>query len=850
MKKLLAFLLFFALTICSYAQIGTFSATLDSLETQDATTATYNQITQIGSTGYYCHTFVDDALDGRLYTFTCTSTGDIGAAVTDSWEWGDAMTLYNMTACWAVGYLAIAYDNNGTGKVSTIAINNSGAITKSLNSSYTFVTGKTYSHPQINRISGTNYYTLTYGTSASLWIKTLLINSGTVSVVDSLKITGYGTQSYGNDVPCRITGTNYFALAYSAASSKGRFVTFTIDPTNGDLGAALVDSILIGASGYDRTFTVWKINDSTSSSTKTYYGVLSFDNSYNPSWTTYGINPTNGDIGNAAVSYHAPGSPRGSSGSGSVIPIGDDWILTYGGTRTFGLLSFYKSDAIINGSTTVWAFSKQYGPTTASGVDILELSVSDSTHYFLYANGGKDNDAYVCSFSVKGGLFVAGKPGKIGTAILDSVQVCTNSVGSAINFSRLGATGTYWASAYKSYNSKGMLKTFACTNTGDLSAVTDSIQFSSGVETITEVDVSYTGGDYVGLVYEINGPSVYLSSVAVTASTGDVAASSTRAKIMCGTTSNSLSPIIYRIQTSNWYAVVYGYDESGTASDAGWLKTYSINNSTGALGPSGVTTLHAQDSLKICTGNYIANAGMTRVGTSDYYAILTISHTAGTWKIYTIDINSTTGAIGNTWVDSVTVITGKAGATGYRSKIERLGTVNSFYLAECIHQSGIYWATVGISAVDGSIDNALTDTWDATTLNTVPSPFYQMGGDIFVYAASGTGNDGYLRTIEVDDTTAKFIPVGTKAYRNTFEFNPAYAYHYGGAGRLSVVTSANYQTAYFLFYFQDGNGKAWLETNSVIAELDEFGWAHKIWNLTFGKLWGITRSAVKKVFGL
>jgi len=282
------------------------------------------------------------------------------------------------------------------------------------------------------------------------------------------------------------------------------------------------------------------------------------------------------------------------------------------------------------------------------------------------------------------------------------------------------------------------------------------------------------------------------------------------------------------------------------------LKTYTINNTTGELGPSGTTTLMATDSLKITTGYFCGEAAMCRVGSSDYYAILSNATASNVWKIRTIDINSTTGAIGNAWIDSLTICTKQAhvGLAGVHSRIERMGTVNAYYLIQVDHQAGVYFGTVGISAADGSIDNALIDSWDNTTNVSCSSPFVAVGGDIYAFTSTGVGSDGYLRTIEVDDTTALFIPTGAKDYRNEFEFNPVYSLPYYALGKISSVSSTNYQTSYILYEHRDTNAKLWLMSGSVIGELDEYGWAHKIWNVTFGKLWGIARSAVKKVFGL
>jgi hypothetical protein len=841
MKKLYIITMILMLVSTSFGQVGLYSTNIDSLETQDATTATFSQIERVGTSNFYAQTFKDADSDGMLYTFGCSATGAIDAAVTDSWEWAPATTLGGHTSEWADGYLILAYDDNGTGKVSSIAVNTSGAITKSFTSTYTYNVSAATSYPSIWRVPGTNYYILSYGLSTGSWIESLSIVNGVISSVDILKLTGLSS-TIGFNSGVRISNTNYFlTTTASTGANNAKARTFEMNVTNGALGDVCIDSVAIIQPTTARRFFAFAVNDSLQKSTSSYYGTYIISNSNYPYITTYEINKSNGDI-LGYIDQYTVASSLTTAGSGAGIRMGDRWWMFNGGARTFELMNIKKSDADI--VTAFGDYDYQYGPTTSSGLDMLLLSQSDSTFYVLYSLGGASSDAFVHSFSVKGGMYVAGRPGKIGSAMIDTVMVGSAGIVPA-KAVRMGDNGAYWAVGYIGSDSDSHLKSFSCTNTGDLSAATDSITIATS-GTCTEMGAVYTGGDFVGLVYEQNTLGT-IASIAVSSTTGDVGASATASLLLAG--GDIIAPMIYRIQTTNWYSCVYGINAAGTASDAGWLKTYSINSSTGALGPSGTTTIKAQDSLKITTGFFNSTASMTRVGSSDYYALLTESTAAGTYKIYTIDINSTTGNIGNAWVDSLTIATGKTSGTSSKSNIARLGSVNNYYLAQMPSSSGTYWATVGISAADGTIDAAVTDSYDNTSISSNPSQFVAMGGDIYGYTVAGTGSDGYLRTVEVDDTTGKFIPSITKAVRDEVEFQPIQGYAGSGGGRLSYVESSSYQTAYYLFLYQSSKG-LYLGTTYVLGERDQFGWSHKIWGITPSKVWGSAAGLVKKVFGI
>lgn len=849
MNKIIVFLLLIvAGAALGQTTLGTWAVKVDSLELQDGTTATRTQTARIGASNVFATFYVDASSDGQVKTFTCDATGNIGAAAIDTWNFSGAATITELSAIVENGYAIVTYDDGTVGKIVTFPISTEGDITESITSYLTY-RGVASSGGTMYRIPATNYYINTYALSNALMVNTFSITSGTLARVDSLKLTGYDCR-YCYSYPLQIPGSDSYVLPHYGASSKGGVHSFTCTSA-GDLGAAPADSIIGIASGQPYRLKAFLVNDSLNIPNRVYVGYMVMNSGGHWVVSTISMDKSNADIVTAITSLITTEAEY-TDATGFAEQIGDDWWMFPTYARTFKIAKIIKADGIIP-TTNAWDYTRQFSPTASSGLDIVKLSYSaaDSISYFLYSLGGLDNDCWVHSMAVKGGGFIAGRPGKIQTSIIDSAQVCTNTSGAPFTYARMGESGSIWVVGYKNNSNKGTVKTYECTPTGDLGAVIDSLQFTTGGQILAALSIVYTGGEFIGIVFDDEDKVTWLGSIAVSSTTGEIGSSAT-VKMLAAAGGDAFSPYIYRLSSSNNYIVVHGNNNVDPALCAGWVKTYTINNSTGELGPSGFATLAATDSLKMTTGYFRAEAAIGRIGLSDYYGILSTSTALNVWKLRTIDINSTTGAIGNAWLDSLTICTKAAheGDVGVKSAVLRMGTVNSYYLVQANHQGGAYFGTVGISEVNGVIDDALIDTWDNTVNVTCSSPVLNVGGDIYVMASKGSGNDGYIRTIEINDTTAKFEPTNTKSYRDQFEFNPVYAESYNILGKLSSVASGNNQTSYFLFESRDSNFKMWLYTESALAELDEFGWAYKVWGLNPAKIHGAAISLIKKVMSL
>ena len=160
-----------SLSIDSNGNIG--NSVIDSLQI-NTSRGTYprhayldNGIIAVVSTDYWS--------DGWVYTFTIDEAGNIGNAVTDSWEFDEAQGVYCRAIKIDVNMLCVAFSNSSNkGVISSVAISSEGAITKSWNDTLEF--DNTFGHyPTLINIH-TNIVCIAYrGPDGDGWIKTTTI---------------------------------------------------------------------------------------------------------------------------------------------------------------------------------------------------------------------------------------------------------------------------------------------------------------------------------------------------------------------------------------------------------------------------------------------------------------------------------------------------------------------------------------------------------------------------------------------------------------------------------------------------------------------------------------------------
>ncbi|MBA7603352.1 hypothetical protein ES703_10459 [subsurface metagenome] len=178
--------------------------------------------------------------DGWLVTLTISAAGDIGAAVIDSWEF-DGGECENPFVLHVSGDVyAIAYRNGSNhGDLVTVTISGAGVIGGALEDSFEFeVTA--CSHPSMIHISG-NFFAIAYtGPNNNIKVVTLTISGAGVigaAVTDTLE---FDVAFCSEPVIINISG-DVFAIAYTGAGNDGTIATLSISEA-GDISAAVIDS--------------------------------------------------------------------------------------------------------------------------------------------------------------------------------------------------------------------------------------------------------------------------------------------------------------------------------------------------------------------------------------------------------------------------------------------------------------------------------------------------------------------------------------------------------------------------------------------------------------------------------
>jgi hypothetical protein len=732
----------------------------------------------------------------------------------------------------ASGYMVLAYNNNdATFNVATLSAGTDGVLGDAFTHSIAFP-GAATGYISIQNITGA-LYVVSYGWATSLWVKSISISSGTITVIDSLRITG--TSATGWHYAQRLGSSNYIALA----GKPKQFYTFEMNCSTGEIGAAPIDSTSGTLSTTSRAHS-FTLSDSTfQSNVSILYYFNRSTNNYNYH-STHRINRTNGDILNSPDNT----TTLMMSADGPIMAVGDKYTLSMGSLRRFNLLKHSKSDGILGGSYVV---TKQYAPTGFGHASMVKTGVSDSTHYMLYACAGDGSDGWLFTMSVKTDKYVAGKPGNIKPFIIDSVKVNYENISAPRyhSLTRIG-TGNNFAMVY-SGNGGGYIKTYSISPLGIISnTFIDSMQFHRADKAVYDMYMIHTGGNFLTIHYRSAAYGTKIATIAVTSDgmLGDALVDSVTVPGGSGSSPSN----IFRVASTNYFATITGI--SGPA----WIKMYQINTSTGEItGGGGITTEASIDSLKLWREKFSSGGcGIARIGTTDYYGIVIGGGNPDSVKLFTININSATGDIASAPTDSITISNSSGVSGGASNAIHRMGA-SSNYLVEANLAVGTHLAIVSISD-EGIIANSFSDTYgNAETEDAQGWPIIPIGGDIYA-------NEGYvgditttIYTIEADDTTGLFVPTSVNSEIEKFVYGSPNSF--GGGDRAIVLSSVisqanNYQTTYIVASRWWGDGGLRLETFAILGEPDSYGWGHKIWSLVPGKIFSIVRASIAKIFGI
>ncbi len=345
----------------------------------------------------------------------------------------------------------------------------------------------------------------------------------------------------------------------------------------------------------------------------------------------------------------------------------------------------------------------------SSGYEPSITNVSDNIYAIAYR--GWNNRGYLVTISVDA-------DGDIGNSVIDTL---TFDFFSGYEPCLVHVSGDIYAVAYQGWHNRGYLKTVSIATNGDISYATiDTLTFDSF--TGYEPCLVHVSGDIYAIAYRGWRNQGYLKTVSI-ATNGDIGYAIL--DTLTFENFNGYEPHFVCI-SSNIYAIAYrGWHNRG------YLKTVSIATN----GDIGYATI---DTLTFDTSDgyepRIINVS------NDIYAIAHRGwHNRGYLKTVSITTN---GDIGYTTIDTLTFDT----SDGYEPRIINVSDDIYVIVYRSRYNRGML-TTISIDT-DGYIASDVIDTmqFDVTCYEPV---IINILGNIYAIAYRGSGNDGFIKTIEI-----------------------------------------------------------------------------------------------------
>jgi len=188
--------------------------------------------------------------DGFLRTFAIDSSGDIGAAYIDHYEfdtvYGADPSIINISG----NIYAVAYTINGYfGKIFTLAIDPDGNIPGAVIDNVVFDGAQAWL-PEIFHVTGDIYAVSYCGPGSDGFLKTFEITGAGSIGAGPIDTFEYDT-TYGNASDVKHVSGNVFAIAYTGTDNDGYIITVSIDAA-GNIGASVIDSYEFDGAHGDR----------------------------------------------------------------------------------------------------------------------------------------------------------------------------------------------------------------------------------------------------------------------------------------------------------------------------------------------------------------------------------------------------------------------------------------------------------------------------------------------------------------------------------------------------------------------------------------------------------------------
>jgi PKD repeat protein len=203
------------------------NSVIETVEFLDSDAFTRDFI-EVGS-DIYAITYEDSNFDGHVTTVSIDSSGDIGDPFVDTFEFAPIQGFFPNIIQVGSGVYALVYqgpDNDGF--VTTVGINSSGAINKTVIDNFEFEASDLGNLPDIIEV-GSGVYAIVYeGPSDDGFVTTVSIDSlGNITppALDSFEFD----PSHGQTPVIIEVGNGIFAIAYEGLDEDGFVVTVTID---------------------------------------------------------------------------------------------------------------------------------------------------------------------------------------------------------------------------------------------------------------------------------------------------------------------------------------------------------------------------------------------------------------------------------------------------------------------------------------------------------------------------------------------------------------------------------------------------------------------------------------------
>ena len=793
---------------------------IDTLEF-DTITCYETDIIQISiniNENIYAIAYHGDGDDGFLKTVEIGISGQITDTIIDTLEFDTVMGKTPNIIHISGNVYAIAYGGDGDdGFLKTVTIATDGTITDTIIDTLEFDTKKGM-EPNIIHISG-NVYAITYhGDGDDGFLKTVEIDVNgqiTDTVIDTLE---FDTTKCITPNIIHISG-NVYAIAYHGDGDDGFLKTFEI-ATNGQITDTAIDTLefdtqkgktpnIIHISGNVYAIAYWGDGDDGILKTVNIIGessiesidTLEFDTLYciepdviHISGNVYGIAyrdtnaygsiktvevASNGAITNTIIDTLVFDNTRGYEPnithiSGNVFAVayrgdGDDGFLKTVEIATNGQITDTvidtlefdtakgKTPNIIHISGNVYAIAywgdgddgflktveiATNGQITDTVIDILEfdtakgkepniIHISGNVYGIAYHGDGDDGFLKTVEIATNG---------QITNTVIDTLEFDTLS---GITPNIIHINEKVYAVAYSGDGDDGFLKTVEIESTGQITnTVIDTLEFDT-TQGLTP-NIIPISGDYFAIAYSGDGDDGFLKIVEITNS-GQI--TNTIIDSTEFDTTQGITPNIIQI-SDNVYTVAYSGD-----GDDGYLKSIEI-------------LIEEEEEDSINTGSFEFNSAATNkpniihISGNVYAIAYHVLDNDGFLK--TVEI-ATNGQITNAAIDTLEFDT----TQGITPNIIHISG-NVYAIAYTGSDDDGFLKTIEI-ATTGQITDTVIDTLEFDTILCYDPNIILMSDNLYGVVYRGTGDDGFLKTIEIA-TTGQI----TDLVVDTLEFDTSY----------------------------------------------------------------------------